>query len=35
MTTSLNRGIQGMIEQIDAPMATFFSACVHLSLIHI
>ncbi|MGB9092610.1 MAG: (Fe-S)-binding protein [Gallionella sp.] len=32
MGTSLNRGIQGMIEQIDAPMATFFSACVHCGL---
>jgi Fe-S oxidoreductase len=32
MSTSLQRGVQGMIEQIDAPMATFFSACVHCGL---
>ena len=32
MATSLHRGIQAMIEQIDAPMATFFSACVHCGL---
>src|SRR5665811_2423627 len=32
MSTSLNRGIQAMIEQIDAPMATFFSSCVHCGL---
>lgn len=32
MSTTLNRGIQCMIEQIDAPMATFFSACVHCGL---
>jgi len=32
MATSLQRGIQAMIEQIDAPMATFFSACVHCGL---
>ena len=32
MGTSLSRGIQGMVEQIDAPMATFFSACVHCGL---
>lgn len=32
MTTTLQRGIQSMIEQIDAPMATFFSACVHCGL---
>ena len=32
MATSLQRGVQSMIEQIDAPMATFFSACVHCGL---
>ncbi len=32
MSTSLQRGVQSMIEQIDAPMASFFSACVHCGL---
>ncbi len=32
MTTSLRRGIQGMIEQIDGPMDAFFSSCVHCGL---
>ena len=32
MTTSLQRGIQGMIEQMDGPMAAFFSSCVHCGL---
>ena len=32
MTTSLQRGIHSMIEQIDGPMASFFSSCVHCGL---
>ena len=33
MTTStLKRGVQAMVEQIDAPTATFFTTCVHCGL---
>ncbi|MGA7748915.1 MAG: (Fe-S)-binding protein [Gallionella sp.] len=32
MTTSLQRGVQAMIEQIDGPVATFFTSCVHCGL---
>lgn len=32
MTTSIQRGIQSMVEQIDAPIATFFSTCVHCGM---
>lgn len=32
MSTSLQRGINSMIEQIDAPVATFFTSCVHCGL---
>jgi len=32
MSTSLQRGINSMIEQIDAPIATFFTSCVHCGL---
>ena len=32
MSTSLQRGINTMIEQIDTPIATFFTSCVHCGL---
>src|SRR5512135_364041 len=32
MSTSIQRGIQSMIEQIDAPVATFFTTCVHCGM---
>jgi Fe-S oxidoreductase len=32
MSTSVHRGIQAMIEQIDAPVATFFTTCVHCGM---
>lgn len=32
MSTSLQRGINRLIEQIDAPIATFFTSCVHCGL---
>jgi Fe-S oxidoreductase len=32
MSTSLQRGINSMIEQIDGPIATFFTSCVHCGL---
>jgi Fe-S oxidoreductase len=32
MTISIQRGVQSMIEQIDAPTATFFTTCVHCGL---
>jgi len=32
MTVSLDRGIKSLIEQIDAPVATFFTTCVHCGM---
>ncbi|MDH3280872.1 MAG: (Fe-S)-binding protein [Gammaproteobacteria bacterium] len=32
MSTSVERGVRTWIEQIDAPMATFFSTCVHCGM---
>lgn len=32
MSKSLQRGINSLIEQIDAPIATFFTSCVHCGL---
>jgi len=32
MSTSLQRGINSMIEQIDGPIATYFTSCVHCGL---
>ena len=32
MSTSLERGIHSFIEQIDAPVATFFTTCVHCGM---
>ncbi len=32
MTASLERGINAFKEQIDAPVAAFFSSCVHCGL---
>lgn len=32
MSTSVERGIQAWIEQIDAPMASFFTTCVHCGM---
>ena len=32
MTTSLQRGIHSLAEQIDSPIATYFTSCVHCGL---
>ena len=32
MTTTLERGVRTLLEQIDAPTATFFTSCVHCGL---
>ena len=32
MTTSLKRGVQALIEKIDAPIASYFNSCVHCGL---
>jgi Fe-S oxidoreductase len=32
MSASIGRGINAMIEQIDAPMASFFNSCVHCGM---
>ncbi len=32
MTVSVQRGIQNLIEQIDAPVASFFTSCVHCGM---
>ena len=32
MTTSLTRGVQALVEKIDAPIASYFNSCVHCGL---
>jgi Fe-S oxidoreductase len=32
MTASIDRGIKALVEQIDAPVATFFTTCVHCGM---
>lgn len=32
MTTSLKRGVQALMEKIDAPIASYFNSCVHCGL---